>query len=237
MNISAEQSAALAKLADIDEEIASLKHQIGQLVSGAALEQVRADLMRASTTVTELRHRSEDIEAQLTRADADLELVKARIKRDTEMMNSTSSHKEIEGHQRELAVLAGRATELEETELALLAELEAFQKDMVKESAVRESWQSELHALESSLNDKIEALKVQGRKQSADRQIVAPKVGDELLEIYAKKAQRGTPVGRISGRECTACRMSLTATDFDRVISAPHDQVVYCPECQAILIR
>ena len=237
MNISAEQSAALAKLADIDEEIASLKHQIGQLVSGAALEQVRADLMRASTTVTELRHRSEDIEAQLARADADLELVKARIKRDTEMMNSTSSHKEIEGHQRELAVLAGRATELEETELALLAELEAFQKDMVKESAVRESWQSELHALESSLNDKIEALKVQGRKQSADRQIVAPKVGDELLEIYAKKAQRGTPVGRISGRECTACRMSLTATDFDRVISAPHDQVVYCPECQAILIR
>jgi len=237
MNISAEQSAALAKLADIDEEIASLKHQIGQLVSGAALEKVRADLMRASTTVTELRHRSEDIEAQLTRADADLELVKARIKRDTEMMNSTSSHKEIEGHQRELAVLAGRATELEETELALLAELEAFQKDMVKESAVRESWQSELHALESSLNDKIEALKVQGRKQSADRQIVAPKVGDELLEIYAKKAQRGTPVGRISGRECTACRMSLTATDFDRVISAPHDQVVYCPECQAILIR
>ena len=237
MNISAEQSAALAKLADIDEEIASLKHQIGQLVSGAALEQVRADLMRASTTVTELRHRSEDIEAQLARADADLELVKARIKRDTEMMNSTSSHKEIEGHQRELAVLAGRATELEETELALLAELEAVQKDMVKESAVRESWQSELHALESSLNDKIEALKVQGRKQSADRQIVAPKVGDELLEIYAKKAQRGTPVGRISGRECTACRMSLTATDFDRVISAPHDQVVYCPECQAILIR
>ena len=237
MNISAEQSAALDKLADIDDEIASLKHQIGQLVSGASLEKVRADLMRASTTVTELRHRSEDIEAQLTRADADLELVKARIKRDTEMMNSTSSHKEIEGHQRELAVLAGRATELEETELALLAELEAFQKDMVKESAVRESWQSELHALESSLNDKIEALKVQGRKQSADRQIVAPKVGDELLEIYAKKAQRGTPVGRISGRECTACRMSLTATDFDRVISAPHDQVVYCPECQAILIR
>ena len=237
MNISAEQSAALAKLADIDEEIASLKHQIGQLVSGAALEKVRADLMRASTTVTELRHRSEDIEAQLARADADLELVKARIKRDTEMMNSTSSHKEIEGHQRELAVLAGRATELEETELALLAELEAVQKDMVKESAVRESWQSELHALESSLNDKIEALKVQGRKHSADRQIVAPKVGDELLEIYAKKAQRGTPVGRISGRECTACRMSLTATDFDKVTSAPHDQVVYCPECQAILIR
>jgi predicted nucleic acid-binding Zn-ribbon protein len=237
MNISAEQSAALAKLADIDEEIASLKHQIGQLVSGAALEQVRADLMRASTTVTELRHRSEDIEAQLARADADLELVKARIKRDTEMMNSTSSHKEIEGHQRELAVLAGRATELEETELALLAELEAVQKDMAKESAVRESWQSELHALESSLNDKIEALKVQGRKHSADRQIVAPKVGDELLEIYAKKAQRGTPVGRISGRECTAWRMRLRATDFDRVISAPHDQVVYCPECQAILIR
>ena len=93
MNISAEQSVALAKLADIDEEIASLKHQISQLVSGAALEQVRADLMRASTIVTELRHRSEDIEAQLARADADLELVKARIARDTEMMNSTSSPK------------------------------------------------------------------------------------------------------------------------------------------------
>ena len=237
MNISAEQSVALAKLADIDEEIASLKHQISQLVSGAALEQVRADLMRASTIVTELRHRSEDIEAQLARADADLELVKARIARDTEMMNSTSSHKEIEGHQRELSVLSGRAAELEETELGLLAELEDIQKQMSKETEIRESWQHELHALESSLNDKIEALKVQGRKQSADRQIVLPKVGEELIEIYTKKAQRQTPVGRISGRECTACRMSLTATDFDRVLAAPKDEVVFCPECQAILIR
>jgi len=237
MNISAEQSAALAKLADIDEEISSLKHQISQLVSGAALEQARADLMQSSTKVTELRHRSEEIEAQLARADADLELVKARIKRDTEMMNNTSSHKEIEGHQRELAVLSARVTELEETELGLLSDLEITQKEMAKEVEIRDSWQDELHALESSLNDKIEALKVQGRKQSADRQIVAPKVGAELLEIYAKKAQRGIPVGRISGRECTACRMSLTATDFDRVLAATHDQLVYCPECQAILIR
>jgi predicted nucleic acid-binding Zn-ribbon protein len=72
---------------------------------------------------------------------------------------------------------------------------------------------------------------------SNDRAQQAARLSTELMELYEKKASRGVPVGRLVGRDCGACHISLGATALNDVQSLPRDQIATCPECQAILIR
>jgi predicted nucleic acid-binding Zn-ribbon protein len=65
----------------------------------------------------------------------------------------------------------------------------------------------------------------------------ASRASTELLELYEKKAARGVAVGRLIGRECGACRISLGATALNEVQALPRDEIATCPECQAILVR
>lgn len=231
------QQAELLSLANLDLEITRTRVSLTSLTSGEAFSELRKAQREAAAQLIEARNALDSVELELKRADADLQLVEQRIEKDNSRLNQTSSPKDAQGIQSELDTLAKRKSELEDLELAVLErkeEAEAIFKTVMTDKQVidedlssRESAnEAEIMKLRSGLD-----LAITQRAQQASR------IDQALVELYEKKATRGVAVGRLLGRECGACRMTIGATALAEINAFPRDEIATCPDCQAILIR
>jgi len=229
--------AALLKLSELDLEIARLKREISSLIESEELNQLTNKLTENSAELIEARTSFENLQQQVKRAEEDLRLVEARIVKDKERLNQTSSSKDAIGIQSELDGLLGRKESLEEIELDLLTQLEEAESKLSAVSTAREALNEGIASLQSKIQTRVDELKVLGRKASADREIVLSKVPDEILAKYNKLAARQVAVAQVIDRSCSACRMTLTVGAIDSLSSLAEDEIGTCPECQALIVR
>ncbi|MFM1983977.1 MAG: hypothetical protein RL723_412 [Actinomycetota bacterium] len=237
MKASESQQAELLALANLDLEITKVKNSLAVLASAEAFSALRAEQRNAAAALIEARNSLDSVELELSRAEADLNLVEQRIQRDKVRINQTASAKDAQGIQSELDTLAKRKSELEDLELAVLerkeqsealyktvlADKQIIDEDLASKEATNEA---EIMKLRSGLD-----LSTNQRNQQVAR------IDEELIELYVKKASRGVAVGRLLGRECGACRMTIGATALVEISNQPRDEIATCPDCQAILIR
>lgn len=228
---------ALLRLAEIDLEIAQIKHEITTAIESKELESLRSDLAVIAGELIAARTNVENLEESQRRADDDLHLVESRIARDQERLLQTSSPKDAQGIQSEIESLNRRKSELEDTELAVLAELEEAQKALNEISMRRDQINSSMNDLQTEIQTKVDDLKSRGRKLTADKEIVVGKISTDVLSAYEQLAKRQIAVGQVVNRSCSACRMGLTASAIDALNDLAEDQLGYCPECQAMIVR
>ncbi|CAB4625282.1 MAG: hypothetical protein F2599_04525 [Actinobacteria bacterium] len=237
MKASENQQAELLSLANLDLEISRTKAGLSVLVAGEALAPLRANQRDAALALIQSRNALDSVELDLTRAESDLELVEQRISKDKTRLNQTSSPKDAQAIQSELETLAKRKSELEDLELNVLEQKEVIEatyktvladKQIIDEELVvaERASESEILKLRSGLD-----LLTQQRLQQVSR------LEHDLVELYEKKASRGVAVGRLLGRECGACRMSIGATALAEISALSRDEIATCPDCQAVLIR
>jgi predicted nucleic acid-binding Zn-ribbon protein len=228
---------ALLRLAEIDLEIAQIKHEITTAIDSKELEAMRSELANVAGELIAARTNVENLEATQRRADDDLHMVEQRIARDNERLNQTSSSKDAQGIQSEIESLTRRKNELEDTELAVLAELEEATKIHKGIADRRDHINNSMNALQAEIQLKVDELKSRGRKLTADKEIVVGKITAEVLEAYELLAKRQIAVGQVLNRSCSACRMGLTASAIDALSDLAADEIGYCPECQAMMVR
>ena len=123
---------ALLDLQAIDARVDVLRHQrrtLPELAEIAALEESRAgfDAQRRDAQIL-----VDDLTAEQTKVDADVEQVKTRRTRDRDRMDQglISNPKDLARMQGELESLERRITTLEDEELEVMARLEDAQKDL-----------------------------------------------------------------------------------------------------------
>ena len=228
---------ALLRLAEIDLEIAQIKHEITSAIESKELESLRSDLAAVAGELISARTSVENLEESQRRADDDLHLVESRIARDQERLLQTSSPKDAQGIQSEIESLSRRKSELEDTELGVLAELEDAQKALNEISERRDQINNSMNTLQAEIQAKVDDLKSRGRKLTADKEIVVGKISTDVLSAYELLAKRQIAVGQVVNRSCTACRMGLTASAIDALSDLAEDELGYCPECQAMIVR
>ena len=228
---------ALLRLAEIDLEITQIKHEISSAIDSKELESLRSQLASVAGELIAARSDVENLEANQRRADDDLHLVESRIARDNERLNQTSSSKDAQGIQSEIASLTRRKNELEDTDLGVLVELEEAQKIHKEISERRDQINDAMNTLQAEIQSKVDDLKSRGRKLTADRETVLGKITADVLAAYELLAKRQIAVGQVLNRSCSACRMGLTASAIDLLAELPEDQIGYCPECQAMMVR
>jgi hypothetical protein len=221
----------------VDLEVAQIKHEISAAIDSKELEALRTELASVAGELIAARTTVENLEADQSRADDDLHLVDSRIARDKERLNQTSSAKDALGIQSEIESLSRRKDELEDTELAILAELEQAQAILKEISSRRDQINSAMAQLQATIQAKVDDLKARGRKLTADRQILVEKISADVLAAYELLAKRQIAVGQVLDRSCSACRMGLTASAIDALSSLGEDEIGYCPECQAMMVR
>lgn len=237
MKASESQQAELLALANLDLEITKAKNSLAVLAAAEAFSALRAEQRNAAAALIEARNSLDSVELELTRAEADLNLVEQRIEKDKVRINQTSSAKDAQGIQSELDTLAKRKSELEDLELAILERKEQNEAAYTTVLADKQIIDEELASKEAANEAEIMKLRSGLDLSTNQRNQQEARIDVELIELYAKKASRGVAVGRLLGRECGACRMTIGATALVEISNQPRDEIATCPDCQAILIR
>lgn len=237
MKATGEQLEQLWQMQNLIMDQRRLVAEAKKLSSGESLQGTEREIAKLAELVRNQIMQVESLQAEKKRLESDLELVEKRIQTDQQRLNASSSSKDISGIQHEIDGLNQRKSMLEDTELAVLSDLQE-QNDKLN------NLQELKLAAEQSLQDQRLALKgvleqMKTENEQINRKILALREGTpgELLELFDKKLSKGTAVGRLVRSACNACNMNLNSTAIAEISAVPVDEVAVCPECAAIVIR
>src|SRR5690606_7993568 len=119
-----EDQALLLELQDLDTRVQRLDHQLRNLPETAQLAELEREAQVLRRAFAEQTGALEDAQAELGRVESDVAVVEARITRDRDRLQATSSVKDVQALEQELAALARRRDELEEIELVVMERVE-----------------------------------------------------------------------------------------------------------------
>ncbi len=235
---SQEDQAHLLELQAIDTKLQQLGHRAKTLPELAALAALGGSADALKAELAEATGAVEDARAELSRLESDVALVEARIRRDTERMQSSSSVKDVAGFESELAGLTKRRFELEEIELSVMERLERW------ESAVQEIGErnnrvlQQRQALEADRDAALAVIASERAHAEANRRTIADRLPGDLLALYERqRARYGFGASLLRGGVSSASGVKLTEADMAAVRAAAADDVLLCPDSNAILVR
>jgi predicted nucleic acid-binding Zn-ribbon protein len=228
----------LLDLQALDTKLQQLGHRAKNLPELAVLTQLSAE---AETTRAKLRTETgtaEDARLELGRIESDVAVVEARIKRDTERLESATSVKDIAGLEQELTALRKRRDDLEEIELGVMETLEEREQAVAATRAVLYGLESRVAAQEQERDAALAGINSERGHAEANRSTIASKLPAELLALYERQRDRyGFGASLLQGGVSLASGVKLNANDLGAIRSAAPDDVLICPDSQAILVR
>lgn len=227
----------LLELVELDLSLVRNSSDKSKLLAATDIQVASEKALSLSDQLIDARNKVGDLELELKRSENDLELVEKRIAKDNERLATTSSSKDALGIEHELTTLAKRKSDLEDAELGTLEALELVRAELNAAQSAKSSAEQELGSLRSALAANAAELDSQRAELFSKRTALVGLLDPELAVAYQRKADRGVAVGKLLGRECGACRLSITATNLEEIVAMPADEIAECPNCQAYLVR
>ncbi|MCY7326038.1 MAG: hypothetical protein LH605_07915 [Microbacteriaceae bacterium] len=238
LKASPEEQARMLDLQALDTKLQQLDHrakklpEVAQLASLAA-EAERLRLQRARETGT-----VEDARTELKRVESDVAVIEARIARDDARLQASSSVKDVAGLEHELAGLRRRHDELEEIELVVMEKLETLENGVRLTVAEHAQALETMKATEGARDAALTAIAEERTVNAANRQAIAGAVPPELLSLYERqRARYGLGASHLRGGVSSASGVKLLENEMAIIRSAAPDDVLVCPDSQAILVR
>lgn len=182
-----------------------------------------------------------DLSIAQRKADGEVEQVKARRERDQKRLDSgaVTNPKDLENIQHEMAALERRISTLEDEELEVMEQLESAQHDLDAVSGELADLDRSIADTEAARDKAVAEIDARLQEVTAERELTAQHVPDELMALYAKVCAQHDGVGAaaLRQRRCEGCRLELNAADLREIAAEPDDAVLRCPECSRILVR
>jgi predicted nucleic acid-binding Zn-ribbon protein len=150
-----------------------------------------------------------------------------------------TSPKDLERMQQELVSLSRRISELEDTELEVMEQLESAQAERARLTERLAAIEARTTELTVSRDATAGDVTREAGQVTDQRKVVADGVPADLLALYEKvRAQKGgVGAAALRARRCGGCSLELTAADLGTIAKAPLDEVLRCEECNRILVR
>jgi uncharacterized protein len=229
----------LLDLAALDIRVTQLDHKAKTLPERAQLAEIATKLPIASDAVALLSAQLGDLEREIARIEGEIEQVRARVAKDQAILDGgTGTAQVLESLQHELQTLARRQGELEEAELEVLEQAETITGQRNAAQSIESDLLAERDRIDVALQAALSDIGVEKSGVVEERAAVASSVSAELLGLYEKvRADVGTGAALLQRRQCQGCHVELTASEIDRLRSAPADDVQRCEECRRILVR
>lgn len=238
MKASPEDQAKLLELLAHDTRAQQLAHQAKSLPELAELTELEAAAGTVRAQLLEQTGEREDTELEIKRIESDVEVVNARIARDTERLESSSSVKDVAGLEAELTSLRTRLNNLEDIELTLMETLEEREK---AEQGTRQEFdelQSRIADAQSKRDAALGEIATEREAIASARAAVVETIPAELVALYEKQRERyGVGASHLRGGVSGASGVKLHESDLAEVRAAAPDDVVLCPSSNAILVR
>ncbi len=231
----------LLDLQEIDARLDLLRHQLATLPETKELAALVATRSEVDDQARDSRIIVDDLTREQKKADADVEQVKTRRKRDQDRMDQglITNPKDLERMQQELVSLQRRITELEDLELDVMEQLENAQEALSRHNAKLDEIDEQIVTLTASRDEKAGTVTEESERLTAERTEMAAGLPEDLIALYEKlRTQKGgVGAAALRRRQCTGCSLELTASDLQTIAKAPSDEVLRCEECQRILVR
>ncbi|MFJ3383106.1 MULTISPECIES: zinc ribbon domain-containing protein [unclassified Curtobacterium] len=238
MKAAPEDQVILLDVQRLDNDITRIAHRISSLQKGDRLTELSASASGLRSRLAAATGDVEDAERDLARLESDTATAQARVTRDTTMLANVSSAKDAAGLQSELDSLQRRIGDLETSELEIMEKLDVLRArvgDIEAELADVEASRSGLVAERDTEIARLEADRSAVVQSRAD---VAAKVPEELLALYERqRARYGFGASLLQGGVSTASGVTLTGADLQAIRAAAPDDVVLCPDSEAVLVR
>ena len=235
---SPEIQATLLDLQTFDTKIAQLDHRAKTLPQLATIATASGEAAVIKLALAERTGVVENTSLELSRIEADVAVVEARIDRDNDRLQSSSSVKDVAALEQELTALRKRLDDLEEIELAVMERLET--EELIVAATRSEFADCEARLSESSAVRDLALAELATERADAtgSRESIAAALPAELLALYEKQRSRyGTGASFLRGGVSQASGVALPEDELQRVRTASPDDVLLCPSSDAILVR
>lgn len=228
----------LLDVQSLDTTLQQLAHRERSLPERAVVDTLAAEADVMREFVIQRRGELEDARIELGRVESDVAVVEARIARDGDRLQASSSVKDIAGLEHELESLRGRLGDLEEIELSVMEKVEALESELASANSSLEAHQQQLAAAEAARDAALATITAEVAAARSQRAAIVATVPDDLLALYEKQRERyGVGASHLRARVSSASGVELTGSDLAAVRAAAPDAVLLCPDSNAILVR
>ena len=227
------QQLSLLELAELDVELSRLNHRAAHLPEQQRYTEIQAEQGVVNDRLSALTLALEDIDAQVTRLESEIDGVRQREDRDRALLDSPDTNaKQLSELQHELETLQRRQSALEDSELEIMERREQLQTEQADEQRSIETLTGELNAATHARNEVLAEIEQARDTATVRRTELVSVAGAELAALYERAG-----AGALQGGRCGACRIEIDRGELSRIAAAADDDVLRCPECSAILLR
>ena len=226
-------------------ELQALDDELGRITAHRRRLQAGGDLPAATSEQAGLRRRAadergvlEDLRTRIRRLESDVALVEQRLTRDRGRLNATSSSKDAQGLEQEIASLIRRRSALEDDELELMEALETAETAAAETGTALTAAEERVRALQADQDDALAGLAENEQRVAAERAALVADLPGPLVALYDRQRTRyGIGAALLTRGVSHGSNMALTGADLAEVRAADPDAVVLDPESGCILVR
>ena len=226
-------------------ELQALDDELGRIAAHRRRLQAGGDLAAATGEQAAIRRRAadergtlEDLRTRIRRLESDVALVEQRLTRDRGRLNSTSSAKDAQGLEQEIASLVRRRGTLEDEELELMEALEAAETASAETGTALSAAEERVRTLQADQDDALAGLTENEQRVTAERAELVAQLPAPLVALYDRQRTRyGIGAALLTRGVSHGSNMALTGADLAEVRAAAPDAVVLDPESGCILVR
>lgn len=235
---------AQLKLLDVQELDSlqdQLRHRLATLPQRAELRDLTRQRAEVDDRARDVRIAVDDLTRAQKRADADVEQVKARRKRDQDRMEQglITNPKDLERMQGELVSLERRINELEDAELEVMEQLEDAQRDLDGLTAQISELDEKIATATGARDEAAAEIEEKLAESAGERKQKAEGMPEDLMTLYTRLREQKGGVGAaaLRARSCGGCSLQLNSSELADIAKTPSDEVLRCEECNRILVR
>ena len=238
LKASPDDQALLLDLQALDTKLAQLNHRAKSLPELATLVELSAHATALRLTASEQQGAVDNVALELSRLESDVKVVEARIARDSERLQASSSVKDVAALDQELLALRKRLGDLEEIELTVMERLEEVQSVLAHTTTELDDARAKVAEVEASRDAALDVIAAERTTAAAGRRTIEGKVPADLLALYEKqRARYGTGASLLRGGVSLASGVKLLENEMQSIRASAPDDVIMCPSSEAILVR
>lgn len=229
----------LLDLAQLDSQITKLKRSITEASKDSALDDAVAQHAESAQELTEVTTRLSAAAQSLKDSELAVEKVVAHINKDQDRIDrNAGSASDMMALSHEIETLTVRRNELEDNELELMGELEEIQAEHDAASAQLATRTEDVATHTARRDAAVATLTEELAATENTRKELAATFDEVLLGVYERVRTRGgIGAARLFHGTSEASGIALAAGDLAEIKAASADEIVYCPDSGAILVR
>ncbi len=234
----ADAQAKLLEVLALDTEDLMINRTVADAESALVALDTDAEHQRLVREAEEWADRHDEIERHCEHLESDIQVAKARIVQDREREKGSTDSKELTSLEHEITSLERRIEMLEEQEVEALTERDDIAGTWNAIKIARDSFHDARAASQDALRSDIDASNRRRADIVTARAAIVAALPTDLIELYERQRERyGVGASHLRAGITSASGVTLTPGQIQDVRAADADEVLMCPDSNAILIR